>query len=221
MKNKFNNILEAITLLLIYILVPQIIGNIFYNGLKLPETTSLYIGNFFVVLIYFIMYKDKLFNDLKDYFSKVSNFSDSLKYWGIGFGLMILSNLIINLFILDTTGSTNESLVRDSLKIYPVIGFLSVSVVAPFVEEMIFRFSLRKITGRNKYFPLISALVFGFVHTLAGLKGGNYLELLYTIPYGALGYTFGYVYNKSDNIFSSVVSHMIHNTLVYTLLMLV
>lgn len=219
-KNKIKDVLDFLVLIFIYILVPQVIGIIIFKVFKLPESTSVYLGNFFVLIIYFMMYKDKLLKNLKDYFSKVSNFSDSLKYWGMGFGIMILSNIIINVFILNNAGSTNENLVRDSLKIYPVIGFLSISVVAPFVEEMIFRFGLRKVTGKNKFFPLVSALVFGFLHTIAGLQDGNFLELLYIIPYGALGYTFGLVYNKSNNIFSSVVAHMMHNTLVYGLIMM-
>ncbi len=217
-KNKLKDITEAITLLIIYLLVPQLMGNIIFNIFKLPESTSLYIGNFFVVIVYFIMYKKLLINKFKEYFSKVSNFSDSLKYWGIGLAFMLISNLIINVFILQNTGSTNENLVRDTLKIYPFIGFISIALAAPFIEEMIFRFGLRKITGK-KYFPLISGLVFGFIHTIAGLSEGNILELLYILPYGALGYTFGLAYNKSDNIFSSIMCHVIHNTVVYTLIM--
>lgn len=219
-KNIIKNISDLLILIFIYIIVPQVIGMMFFKVFKLPENTSIYIGNFFVLIIYFLMYKDILLKSLKDYFKKFSNFSDSLKYWGMGFGIMILSNLIINVFILKNSGSTNENLVRESLKLYPIIGFLSISVVAPFVEEMIFRFGLRKITGKNKIFPIISALAFGFAHTIAGLGEGNFLELLYIIPYGALGYTFGLVYNKSNNIFSSIVAHMMHNTLVYALIML-
>lgn len=217
-KNKSKDILEVITLLLVYLLEPQIIGNIIHSIFKLPGTTCVYIGDIFTLFIVFFSYKDMLIDKFKEYFSKVSNFSDSLKYWGIGLSIMLVSNLIINILILKNTGSTNESIVRDSLKIYPLIGFICIAVVAPFIEEMIFRFGLRKVTGK-KYFPLISGLVFGFIHTIAGLENGNLVELIYIIPYGGLGYTFALSYNKTDNIFSSIMCHVIHNTLVYTIIM--
>ena len=65
--------------------------------------------------------------------------------------------------------SANEELNRQAITSYPIIGFISISIVAPLVEEMLFRYGLRKVTGKTKYFPLITAILFGGVHTLAGI----------------------------------------------------
>ena len=46
-------------------------------------------------------------------------------------------------------------------------------------------------------------------------------ELLFILPYGSLGYAFGYLYNKSDNIISTIVSHSIHNTIVFIIILTV
>ena len=44
---------EVLILVSIYFLVPQLVGSLFYYGLKLPETTSVYIGNICVAIIFF------------------------------------------------------------------------------------------------------------------------------------------------------------------------
>lgn len=218
-KNKLKDILELLLLILIYILVPQIIGLFLYTVIGLSGTTSIYIGNIFVALIYIIKYRKMFKEALKNYFSKFSNnFSDSLKYWGIGLALMYIFNIILIYLVFNGNTSVNEELNRQSISSYPIIGFISISFVAPLVEEMLFRYGLRKVTGKTKYFPLITALLFGGVHTLAGI-GSSLKELLFIFPYGALGYIFGLLYNKSDNIISSIISHSIHNTICFIIIM--
>lgn len=206
---------EVLILVSIYFLVPQLVGSLFYYGLKLPEITSVYIGNICVAIIFFFMYKNMLKEKFKEYVSRVNNFGDSLKWWGIGFAIMVVSNLLIYKFLI-SDGPVNEELNRQALLSYPVIGFVSISIIAPFVEEMIFRFGLRKITGNNIMFPIMSFLIFGFLHTVAGLDR-SLLELVYIIPYGALGFVFAKAYQKSDNIFSSISAHMMHNTFCYVM----
>ena len=39
------------------------------------------------------------------------------------------------------------------------------------------------------------------------------IEILYIIPYGALGFFFAKAFYETDNIFSSISVHMIHNTI--------
>lgn len=206
---------EVLILVSIYFLVPQLVGSLFYYGLKLPEITSVYIGNICVAIIFFFMYKNMLKEKFKEYISSVNNFGDSLKWWGIGFAIMVVSNLLIYKFLI-SDGPVNEELNRQALLSYPVIGFVSISIIAPFVEEMIFRFGLRKITGNNTMFPIMSFLIFGFLHTVAGLDR-SLLELAYIVPYGALGFVFAKAYQKSDNIFSSISAHMMHNTFCYVM----
>ena len=218
--NNLKNIAELLILITIYLLVPQFIGLFFYKVVNLPETTSVYIGNIFVAIIYLIMYKTMFKDSLKKYFSNFSkNFGDSLKYWGIGLSLMYLFNIILIYLVFNGNIAVNEELNRQVLMTYPVIGFISIAVIAPLVEEMLFRYGLRKVTGKTKYFPLITAILFGGIHTLAGLDL-SLKELLFILPYGSLGYAFGYLYNKSDNIISTIISHSIHNTVCYFILLM-
>ena len=106
---------------------------------------------------------------------------------------------------------------------YPIIGFISVGILAPFVEEMIFRFGLKKITGESNLFPLVSAIVFGLPHALTGISSfpGDAIQLLYILPYGALGYAFGYIFKKYDNILCSMSIHIIHNIMCFLVIFFV
>lgn len=218
--NKLKSVGELLLLIVIYLLVPQFVGLFFYKVVGLSETTSLYLGNIFVAIIYLIKYRTMFKESINKYFSNFGkNFGDSLKYWGIGLVFMYLFNIILIYFVFGGNISANEELNRQSITSYPIIGFISISIVAPLVEEMLFRYGLRKVTGKTKYFPLITAILFGGVHTLAGI-GMSLKELLFILPYGSLGYAFGYLYNKSDNIVSTIISHSIHNTVVFIIILM-
>lgn len=210
------NILTFIGLFLIYLIVPQIVGSIFYT-IGLSENLSILLADIVVILIFFFMCKTTLINSFKEYISDINNFADSMKYWGIGFLIMCVSNLLLSYLVFNGGIAANEELNRASLTSSPIIGFFLVVLVAPIIEEMVFRYGLRIATNKTKYFPLISALIFGILHALTAISSP--LELLYTIPYGALGYMFALLYNKSDNIFSSITSHMIHNALCYIVIL--
>ena len=43
----------------------------------------------------------------------------------------------------------------------------------------------------------------------------TFTDLLYIIPYGALGATFAYAYYKTDTVFTTVTFHIIHNTILF------
>lgn len=214
----FKGFIFCLIMVFVYFIVPQLIGAFLYYKLKLNDLVAVVIGNIVLAFIFLIIYFPKLKKQFREYFSNSDNFYDSLKIWGIGFSVMIISNIFLVSLVFPDQISRNEELNRIFLHSYPLLSFFEISLVAPFVEEMIFRFSIRKATGKNKYFPLITGLIFGLLHALTEISSP--LELLYTIPYGALGYAFGYLYNKSDNIFSSMSVHIMHNFMTYLLIIL-
>ena len=102
----------------------------------------------------------------------------------------------------------------------------SVSIYAPFTEELIFRKSIKdmvisyKDNKITKYmYIVISGLIFGSLHVLG--MATSILDCLYIIPYASLGIAFASLYYKSDNIFSSMCMHMVHNTVAIILLLVV
>ena len=58
-------------------------------------------------------------------------------------------------------------------------------------------------------------LLFGLAHVVGTYSG--LLDLLYIIPYGILGGIFMYIYTDSENIFTTITLHFIHNTILMIL----
>ena len=214
--------LVCLCMVLSFLLVPQIVGSLLYFGRGLNETVSIIIGNTVLTFLYIIVFFPTLKKQFKDFKTNFSdNFHMSLKYWGIGLALMLISNFILNFLVFPGEISENEKLNRLFIQSYPLIGFFEIVFLAPFIEELIFRFGLRKSWGKNKAFPIITALIFAFLHAIAGISEvKDLIYLLYIIPYGALGYAFGYLYNKSDNIYLSITAHMMHNFMTFILIIL-
>ena len=55
---------------------------------------------------------------------------------------------------------------------------------------------------------ITSGLLFGLVHVIGA---DNPLEYLLIIPYGALGMMFAKTINETDNVYSTILLHMLHN----------
>lgn len=162
------------------------------------------------MLILFLLYRKTLIKDITLYFkSFTKNISTGAKYWFIGLCIMMLSNIIISYYL--PGGSANEEAVQNVIKQVPIYMIFSTIIYAPFVEELIFRKSIRDIIKNDYLYVIISGLAFGFVHTLAG---STLQELVYIIPYGALGSCFALMYIKTKNVYTSMTFHMIHNAII-------
>lgn len=162
------------------------------------------------MFVLFLLYRKTLLKDITLYFKNfIKNISIGAKYWAIGLCIMMLSNIIISYFF--PGGSANEEAVQNVIKQVPIYMIFSTIIYAPFVEELIFRKSIRDIIENDYLYVIISGLAFGFVHTLAG---STLHELVYIIPYGALGSCFALMYVKTKNVYTSMTFHMIHNAIV-------
>ena len=97
------------------------------------------------------------------------------------------------------------------LKNNTILTIILASIVAPILEELIFRLSLYKIFKKYSYlFIFISGIVFGSMHVIGNIS--NIIDILYIIPYSIPGCIFAYTLVKSDNIFVPISLHFIHNT---------
>ena len=170
----------------------------------------------FMILL-FLFYREKITKDFKEYFKNFKdNFEQSFKYYFIGDLIMMASNLIITFFI-QGANANNEEAVRSLIDAAPIYMIFSVSIYAPFVEELIFRHSIKdavKSFGNNKFVQGIYIFISGFIFALLHILGqaSSYLDYVYLIPYMSLGIAFAALYNKTDNIFSSISMHCLHNT---------
>ncbi len=170
-----------------------------------------------IALLCFIIYlfKDQLKKDLEDLkINHQTYFQKYLKYWFVLLALMMVSNLLIQVFT-NSDIASNEEAIRDLMKVSPVYTFVSAVLVAPFLEEFIFRLSFRHLF-KNKYlFILLSGFTFGALHVVTSVEAMT--DYLYIIPYSIPGLIFAYLYVKSENIFTSTAMHFVHNGILLSL----
>lgn len=174
---------------------------------------------FGIVLI--IIYKKALKIDFKKYISSFKkNILISLKYWLIGLAIMASSTFIVNI-ITNSSTSVNQKALYDTIKASPIVAIIITVFLSPFIEEIVYRKTLRDVIKSKIPFILTSGLLFGAVHVISSLSIGP-LGILYLIPYSAVGICFGLIYYKTDSIFSTIFIHILHNGLImlFYLLML-
>ncbi len=126
-------------------------------------------------------------------------------------GILILF-IIENIFGIESTDAENqlglEHILKNADIFYQILLIISVVLLGPIVEELIFRRTifawLAKYSIVLSY--IVSSLAFGLLHVVSG---GDYLFL---ILYAAMGVVFGGAYHFSKNIYTPIIVHIIHNT---------
>ena len=126
---------------------------------------------------------------------------------------MMAANIFIN--ILGGGMSTNETTIRNEFQIFPLYTFISAVILAPLLEECVFRLGFRSIITNNFLFITISSLVFGSLHLMG--TPINELLPLYLLSYCSCGIAFAYMLTKTNNIFVSMFFHFMHNGLILAL----
>lgn len=194
-----------------YLIIPSFLFNPlkFFIKKGIFTTLSANVAILLIMAIIFgLIYRKDLINDLKINFKKV--ILTTLKYWLIGFIIMYISSLIIELFKL--APNVNQEANIALLKEAPVLEFILAVILAPFVEELVFRRSLIKAINNKHIYAIITGLMFAFIHVTSSLSQGS-IMLLYLIPYAAVGIAFGYSYYKTKNIYGTMIIHSFHNLL--------
>lgn len=215
--------LGLIMLMITWSLFFNIILNSFgINVDKLPIITKVIIMLIsditFLLFLIKIYYKD-IKTDFYKFFNKdvSTNIHTSFRYWFIGLIIMIISNTLISI-ITNGALTQNEETIRTLIDKTPLYMAFQVMIYAPITEELIFRKSMLNIT-KNKYlYIFISGFIFGGLHIITSIT--NLMDLLFLIPYCSLGFTFAYLYKKTNNILSTIIAHSFHNTLALLLYLL-
>ncbi|MBR3660977.1 MAG: CPBP family intramembrane metalloprotease [Bacilli bacterium] len=222
MKNSLKNLGIFIILFFIFLykdifyLIPLKVLNINFDTLSYNMQIFLSIcSSLILVIIFIIIYYKYLKEKFIEYKKNISNFLDlGLKYYLVGLFGMFIFNILIMLFS-PVKEANNEVLVQEMLKKAPILSFISASILAPFLEEMLFRKSFGDIFKNKKIMVIASGLFFGFLHVIFSIK--TPWDLLYIIPYGMLGGGFAYTLYKKDNIFIPITFHFLHNSILIIL----
>ena len=166
-----------------------------------------------MMIIYYIFEKEykSAFQDIKKNHQKY--FNQNLKYYIIGLITMMASNIFIN--ILGGGLSTNETAIRTEFTSLPIYTFISAVILAPLLEESVFRLGFRAIFKNDFLFITISSLIFGGLHLITNPL--NELFPLYLLSYCSCGIAFSYMLKKTNNILVSTFFHFMHNGLILAL----
>lgn len=194
--------------ILIYIFFPSIFTMFFTTNIYSKKYMFYLLISYILLTIYFLIIYKK---DLKEYIKnfKLKNIPVILIYWIIGFILMMISNYITNYLIIPNGLSNNEAGNRELLFNNKLIYSIILCILIPTLEEITFRLEFKKNIKKQKIFILVSSITFALLHILSTTK---LIELLYIIPYFILGLTFSKIYIKTDNLISSIIAHILHNT---------
>ena len=200
------------------VIILKILHIDYSNWSSFMACAYLIIFQLILLLAIFFMFKDTYIKNFKEYKNNFKNYmNEYIKYWFIALGLMIVSNLIINLIASGI--APNEQGVRDMLDIEPLYTFISAVILAPLLEESIFRLAIRKIIPHQKWiFILVSGLFFGLLHVIGNVD--VWTDWLYLLPYSVPGLVFAYTSTKSNNIFVPISLHFIHNFILITIQLL-
>lgn len=187
-----------------------------YQAMSLSlKVIYLIITDVIEMLVLVFLFRKKLKEDVQDLKKNHENyFKTYFKYWLLALAVMMISNLII-MFITENQTSGNEEAVRRLIIRSPIYAYFSSVIYAPFVEELIFRRSIRNVIPIDSLFIVVSGFIFGGLHILTGYSGP--LDLLYLVPYCVPGLIFAYILTKTDNVLVSTGIHLMHNGIMVSL----
>ena len=228
--NKIKKIALFIILFMGMALFPYIPLELFHVNLDNLSQNMKILYNFvcdvgFMIII-LMVYDKRNITEFKDYLKNFKKYiKESLIYYIIGLILMYVSNIILATYASEAMAN-NDVAVKNLIDLYPLYMFFSTFIYAPVVEETIFRRSIKDIFlafGDSKFikylYIIFSGLLFSSMHVLGMVN--NSLDYLYIIPYLAVGISFAALYYKTDNLFTTITMHALHNALAIILYLLV
>lgn len=181
------------------------------NLLPLPNTKIVsLISIILLYVIQLILLVIPMVNELKrDFIVFKNNFKLYLSKSLPRFGIIIIAYFICNLSLMLVIKNipTNQKLITD-LPIY-ITAFLAI-ILAPLIEELMFRGFMSKFIKNNVLFVILSALIFGGLHVTSA---DSFHQVLFIIPYSILGFAFSLNYVKTKNIVSNIFLHSAWNTI--------
>ena len=143
-------------------------------------------------------------------------FKNSLKFALLAYACILCANMVDVQIFGESMENANQQSVEILLKSSPVLGCFMVIVIAPVVEELIFRYYVFKgLEKRNIYLAYaVTGLAFAGIHLIASIGTPFFLEDLRTLPvYMVGGLVFCYAYHKTQNMAVNIGAHMIYNAL--------
>ena len=219
-ENKWIKALLWLGLICFYIFISIMFGSII-KSLNIKNEyllNGVYIlSELIITSILVFLYRNDFKGKFKEINSKEGNekIKSSLKIWLFGLLAMVILNVVLSTIIGDI--AENESLNRDTITKLSFYAITTMVILTPICEEIIFRLSPHKMFDNKYVYIVFSGLIFGLAHVL--LSTG--IQMLYILPYTALGIAFSYIYQKEQNILCSILMHSLHNLICIIIIVLI
>ncbi len=163
------------------------------------------------IILFFDLLK-KEFIIFKNKFSEYFNYI--LPKLGIGYLIYMAVTLICTSITKETTSVNQQALEQMNI----IYVSLAAVIWAPIVEETIFRRCIRNFIKNDLLFIIISGIIFGLLHTIHEATILN--VILMGLPYMVLGGYLAYIYTKTNNMLSNIMSHALINSLALIIMIL-
>lgn len=206
----YSKMMKTIIVITLYFIWPSVIK--FINNIVNinPNEIVTFACNIVLLVIIVLIY-------LKDIISSLNNISIKklICLFLSLIGVQILTNLISIAIIGVDNRYTYGGLLPAYLEKWPVLMGISVAIIYPILETLVFNTSLKDIINSKWTFIICSSLFFWLVNILA--VNVNSLSIIATMSCFTTSIVINYFYYKEDNISSIIIVKMIYN-LIFLLL---
>jgi len=222
MKEKAINIIKFIITIIMFFFFSRMLG-MFFRWIGIQPTmfdakdygyVDTLLELIYAVVIYLLYSKNmnKDFADTKNSFKTFIN--RVLKYFAVFFVLKIGSAIVTSIvgFAIgaEIGESENQNMIIKITESAPLMMIISSVILAPIVEEGIFRLGLRKVISNDYLFIVLSGLIFGLMHIFPTDLSLS-VALTYGITYVTMGIYLAYIYVDTDNIWINIIIHALNN----------
>ncbi|NLL02310.1 MAG: CPBP family intramembrane metalloprotease [Mollicutes bacterium] len=222
MQKKVYNLIKLIILLVIFFNIGKIFS-CFFVKLGFDLNTFSYKDTAFadtlielcLTIIVIIFYYRKFIIDWDAFKKNLKlNWQECLKNFILLFivkiGASILTSIICLIIGIEFAESDNQKIVELLIHNAPIMMLISSVILAPIVEEGIFRLGFKKVINNKKIFIIVSGLVFGLMHVFP-VETSLALAVVQSIIYVSLGITLAYMYKRKNNIYFVIIPHALNN----------
>ncbi|MDD4035938.1 MAG: CPBP family intramembrane metalloprotease [Bacilli bacterium] len=182
------------------------------------KTLYLVLADIIFIIILIKTYSKDLREAYYDFKDNYKDYIDDMfKYWILGLLTMVITNFAI-VYLTPSEMASNEEAVRNLITKAPIYMVFSTVLFAPLSEEIIFRRAFRDLFESKWLYVLMSGMVFGALHAVTEFS--NFYEILFIIPYSALGIAFALLYVKNNNILTPIIMHTLHNAILVSMFLI-
>ncbi|MCL2522368.1 MAG: CPBP family intramembrane metalloprotease [Erysipelotrichales bacterium] len=157
-----------------------------------------------------LLFRRSLVYELKDFFKR-HNIFYYLTIAGALYVAYLLINALYSHFVLDGTTADNQLALEEMFNAgYVVPFFIFVVILAPILEEIVFRKIIFHFIPHDILAILVSAFLFGMLHVV--MTG----DFIHVFPYLLMGLIFGWIYvHFKKNIYAAIFLHTINNGIAF------